>query len=114
VRDPVDEERSSELTMSEDVLRGLPGERMIRRGLADARAGTWTREALVVSVAPTRLRLLGLELPEALPRDPELALYARLQQDGEDDPYARYNALLRELDSFLEALESRRRRQGAA
>lgn len=99
--------------MSEDVLRGLPGELMIRRGLADARASTWTPEALLIAIAPTRLRLLGLELPADLPKDPELALYARLQANGEEDPYARYNALVRELDSFLEALESRRRREAA-
>ena len=100
--------------MSEDALRGLPGEPLIRRGLADAREGAWTPEALLIAIAPTRLRELGLEVPDELPRDAELALYARLQADGEDDPYARYNALLRELGSFLEALESRRRREGAA
>lgn len=57
---------------------------------------------------------LGLELPDDLPKEPELALYAKLVEDGASDPYTRYNALLRELDSFLEALEGRRRRERAA
>ncbi len=97
-----------------DPLTGLPGADWVRRGLDDARAGRWTSEALAVAVAPARLRALGLEVPDALPDDPELALYRRLSEDGVDDPYGRYNALLRELDSFLEALEGRRRRERAA
>lgn len=97
-----------------DALTGLPGAAWIRRGLADARAGRWTAEALALAVAPTRLRALDLDVPTDLPTDAEHALYARLQDDGVDDPYARYNALLRELDSFLEALEARRRRERAA
>ena len=40
----------------------------------------------------------------------ELALYDRLVKRGEGDPYVRYNALLRELTSFLEAAEGRLRR----
>ncbi len=97
-----------------DRLTGLPGAEWIRRGIDDARAGRWTAEALAVSVAPTRLRALGLDLPADLPGDPELALYALLQREGIDDPYGRYNALLRELDSFMEALEGRRRRERVA
>ena len=51
--------------MSEDALRGLPGEPLMRRGLADAREGAWTPEALLVASAPTRLRELGLEALES-------------------------------------------------
>lgn len=94
-----------------DILTGLPGETMVRRGLEDSRAGRWTPEALVVAVAPSRFRRLGVDVPEDLPTDPELQLYAALQAGEESDPYTRYNALLRELFSFLEALESRRRRE---
>lgn len=97
-----------------DALEGLPGAGWIRRGLEDARAGRWTAEALAVAVAPTRLRALGLHLPAGLPDHPELALHALLEQEGVDDAYGRYNALLRELDSFMEALEGRRRRERAA
>ncbi len=47
-----------------------------------------------------------------LPDRPELALYAALGAEC-DDPYFRYNALRRELDSFLTALEARRRLGGS-
>ena len=101
--------------MSEpDALTGLPGANGIRRGLRDARRGVWSAEALLIAVAPTRLRELGLELPASLPGDAELALYTQLGRDGVADPYARYNSLLRELDSFLDALSARRRRDTAA
>lgn len=97
-----------------NVLEGLPGADWVLRGLTDARADRWSAEALAVAVAPTRLRGLGLDVPTDLPEAPELALYASLQHAGVDDPYGRYNAMLRELDSFIEALEGRRRRERAA
>lgn len=96
-----------------DALLGLPGAALVSRGLADAHRGIWSAEALLIAVAATRLKALGLELPEGLPQDAELALYAQLGRDGVEDPYARYNSLLRELDSFLEAFTARRRRETA-
>lgn len=97
-----------------DRLDGLPGAEWVRRGLADSRAGRWTVEALAIAVAPTRLRGLGLDVPPDVPEAAELELYASLQRAEVDDAYGRYNALLRELDSFMEALEGRRRRERAA
>ena len=93
-------------------LRGLPGAWLVERALADLARGQLTPEALTLSVASTRLRRLGVELPaeSSLPQDRELALYASLGRLGVEDPYSRYNALRRELGSFLEALERRRRR----
>lgn len=91
-------------------IEGLPGASLVRRGLADLDERRLSAEALTVAIAATRLRRLGLDVPadSPLPPDRELALYAALA--GEDDAYARYNSLRRELDSFLEALEARRRR----
>ena len=107
--------RSSEPSASEPpILTGLPGAERVARGLADAALERWTADALLIAVASGRLRALGLAVPEAAPRDAELALYERLQRDGCADPYARYNSMLRELDSFLEALEARRRREAEA
>lgn len=96
-------------------LDGLPGTALVRRGLADLARQSLTVEALVVAIASTRLRQLAIELPDesVFPPDRELALYAKLGERGEDDPYARYNSLRRELDSFLEALEGRRRRESS-
>jgi hypothetical protein len=75
---------------------GLPGAENVERGVRDLNAGRRTVEALLVAAAATRLR-----------EEPERALYALL--GAEPDPYYRYNALRRELDSFLAALESRSR-----
>lgn len=94
-------------------IEGLPGATLVRRGLDDLWRAKLSAEALTLTAASTRLRRLGLELPdeETLPSDRELALYALLCERGEDDPYLRFNSLRRELDSFLEALEARRRRR---
>jgi hypothetical protein len=52
------------------------------------------------------------------PGDVDLALYDALCDASCDalgsDPYAQYNALRRELDSFIQALEHRRRLAGLA
>lgn len=94
-------------------LAGLPGAALVRRGLEDLAERRLSVEALTVAIASERLRRLGIGLaPAELPRDRELALYAALRARHEvgTDAYARYNSLRRELDSFLEALEARRRR----
>jgi hypothetical protein len=60
---------------------------------------------LLVTIAATRLIEAGLDIPkDRLAPDPELTLYARLQ-DERDDAYAYYNALLNSLSSFCNALE---------
>src|SRR3972149_1651525 len=96
-------------------LRALPGACLVERALADLARGQLTPEALALSLASTRLARLGIELPAGvpLPPDPELALYELLGRLGVADPYSRYNALRRELGSFLEALERRCRRGGS-
>ncbi len=88
---------------------GLPGAENVERGVRDLNAGRSTVEALLVAAAVTRLRELGLEISKdvVLPDEPELALYRLLGE--EQDPYYRYNALRRELDSFVSSLEVRRR-----
>ena len=96
-------------------LTGLPGEDLVKRGQRDLAAGEVTIAAMVVSVAGDRLRSLGVDLhavpaSAAPPRQCEMMLYELLLEAQVDDPYVRYNALLRELDSFLEAAEGRLRR----
>ncbi len=93
-------------------LEGLPGAELVRRGLEDLSRTPLSAEALTLSIASTRLRRLGIELPEEamFPTDRELALYALLCEDGKNDPYFRFNSMKRALDSFVEALEARRRR----
>ncbi|MCA9529906.1 MAG: hypothetical protein KC543_07200 [Myxococcales bacterium] len=93
-------------------LTGLPGHLRVERGLRDLSAGRESPEALLLRIAAPRLAALGLDV-SPLADDANLALYARLRECAgpDEDAYAIYNAWLEELDSFIEALESRRRRQ---
>ena len=97
---------------SADVLAGMPGEALIRKGLADAEAGRRTVESCLAVIARPRLRRAGLYPVETTinePNEPELELYRLLREQG-GDSYSRYNALLRELASFEAALDGRLRR----
>ena len=81
----------------------LPGGDLVEHGVADLAAGVESVEALLVSLAATKLRRLGLDVPPAL-EDPELRLYQLLAADGEDTAHGRYNALVRRIVSFERAL----------
>lgn len=84
------------------VEPSLPGAELVSVGLEDLRRSEASIEALVVSMAATRLRELGFDVPDAIP-DAEHALWARLAEDGEDSAHSRYNALVRRLVSFQRA-----------
>ena len=95
-----------------DLLEGLPGEALLRKGLADFQSGRCTIPACLVGMARPRLRRAGLitggdagSFPE-----PERQLYHLLRQEG-GDAYSRYNALIRELVSFEQALDRRQSRR---
>ena len=92
----------------------LPGADRVDRGLRDLTTGSLSTDALLVAVAAGRLRALGVPVPEDLPAEPDLALYESLRDHPSGDPYYHYNALRRELDSFIACLEARRRRGGGA
>ena len=91
-----------------DLLTGLPGERLVREGLADAHAGRCTIPACLVAIGRPRLQRAGLLRGDtaALQAHAELELYRLLRQSG-GDAYSRYNALLQELVSFEQALDRR-------
>ncbi|MGH9417563.1 MAG: hypothetical protein ACRD01_13140 [Terriglobales bacterium] len=96
---------------AEPDLGGLPGGALVGAGLEDLRAGRRSVGAMLVSMAAGRLRdrgVLGDGVVSLV--EPERMLYAALRAEG-GDAYARYNALRRELDSFLAALDHRRRRE---
>lgn len=94
----------------DELTAGLPGEALVRAGLADLEAGRRTVPALVVAVAQGRFIRAGLlRSPSATHGDAELELYHELRREG-GDAYSRYNALIRELTSFERALEGRLRR----
>jgi hypothetical protein len=85
----------------------LPGGGLIERGISDLENGRTTAESLLVTTAAPRLEALGVLRPDLVSAATEapLALYALLGASGVSDPYSTYNALLRELCSFVRALE---------
>ena len=87
-------------------LNDLPGAELILPGLSDLHNGeSNTIGALLVAIAVTRLTEAGLDIPkDHLASEPELTLYAYLQEERED-AYPYYNALLHRLNSFCNALE---------
>ena len=91
-----------------DLICGLPGEALIRQGLADVTAGRVSVPACLVAIALPRLVRAGMLPSTGVPAiaEPELLLY-RLLRDQGGDAYSRYNSLLRELVSFEQAIDSR-------
>ena len=91
-----------------DLIAGLPGEALVRQGLADHHAGRRTIPACLIDIARPRLARAGLipaEMPSLMP-EPEIHLYRLLCQQG-GDAYSNYNALLREVVSFEFSLDHR-------
>ncbi len=84
--------------------RSLPGEELIEKGSADLDRGIESVEALLVSIARTRLSRTGLSLPPGIPY-PERRLYDLLAKENSDSAHSRYNALIRRVVSFERAAE---------
>jgi hypothetical protein len=68
-----------------------------------------TIPALLVAIGAPKLRRLGLNVPLALPFNPEHRLYDLLSADNSDSAHSKYNALIRKLVSFQRAMECVRR-----
>jgi hypothetical protein len=87
-------------------LNELPGAELILPGLIDLQQGrNNTIGSLLISIASIRLTAAGLDIPKVLlATEPELNLYAQLQNEH-DDAYYYYNSLLNSLNSFCNALE---------
>lgn len=81
----------------------LPGSDLVEKGLDDLRANRETVEALLVSIATTRLRNLGFSVPDVRFDRPEERLYAMLALRDGDAAHGSYNALVRRLVSFERA-----------
>ena len=99
-----------------DLLKDLPGEELIRPGIADLAAGKLTVNACLAAIGGDLLHQAGF-LPEPAPRsgifpeglDIEIVLYRLLRQE-EGDAYSRYNSLMRRLVSLERALRLRLRK----
>ena len=95
---------------TDDLLTGLPGETLVRKGMADLKSGQCTIAACLTAIARNRLIAAGAVADGELRTfsEPELELYRLLRREG-GDAYSRYNSLLRELVSFEMALDRRNR-----
>jgi len=89
-------------TETPEIWEHLPGGMLIRQGIADLLAGETSIGACLVAIALPRMKALGLVPNDFRPAiaEGELTLY-RLLRTQPGDAYFRYNALLRELASFL-------------
>ena len=85
----------------------------MEKGLADAIAGRWTVEGLLVAIAASRLRGLGLPVPHDVPSEADLHLYRLLRESGVPNAHGRYSSLVRRLVSYERALSALRRRSSA-
>jgi hypothetical protein len=92
-------------SLVDQTIAGLPGEMLVRQGVADLRAGRRTIAACAVDIARSRLHSAGIQW-QSTGLEPELELYSLLRREG-GDAYSRYNAILRELASFESALSHR-------
>jgi hypothetical protein len=88
----------------------LPAADLIDRGIADLRAGRESEESLLTAMAATRLRRLGLDVPDVGTDDPEHRLYALLAARDARSAHSRYNALVGQVVSFARAAERARAR----
>ncbi len=98
---------------SEPSAGRLPGEELVRQGMADLRAGRLTELSLLVLIAAPRLRRLGLEIPERASLQPfEHQLYSRLEERLGPAAHSSYNSLVRRIVSYARALDGEQRHGG--
>lgn len=86
------------------VPTDLPGHELVSAGLIDLAAGRESEASLVVAMAASRLRGLGLDVPSSVIERPGHRLYELLsERDG--GAHSRYNALVGRMVSFARAAE---------
>ena len=86
------------------AMGSLPANNLIVTGIEDLQQRRETIAALLVAIGAPKLRSLGLEVPEDLPKNPEHRLYDLLSATEPDSAHSRYNALIRKLVSFERAI----------
>lgn len=93
-----------------EEFAGAPGADLVRAGLDDLRSDRTTIEALLVAMASTRLRSLGLVVPVTAVERPSHRLYDLLAAEDARAAHSRFNALTRRLASFARTAEHARAR----
>jgi hypothetical protein len=90
-------------------LLNLPAEDLVRRGISDLAGGAVTVPSLLVSMAALRLRDLGIEVTGSPIDDADVRLYGLLEVEHGDGAHSKYNALRRQIVSFMRAVPCVRR-----
>ena len=95
-----DERRPTSSLNAEEIPSNLLGADLVAAGISTVERNEITTEGLLVAVATTRLRDIGLAIPEAADaiKEPNLALYAAVCEAG--GGHSDYNALLQRVVSF--------------
>jgi hypothetical protein len=89
------------------LIHGLPGEDIILKGLCDLADNSHTIESCLVRIASNRLLKAGiLTTPFPSADHAELDLYEFYLPLG-NDAHSKYNAMIRRLISFEQALDHR-------
>lgn len=83
----------------------LPGGDLVQAGLPDLDRGVESVAALLVASFATRLRSLGVPVPDVPIAEPEHRLYRLLAETEPETAHHRYNALVSRLVSFAQAAE---------
>ena len=91
-------------------LAGVPGADLVVAGLDDLDAGRETVASLLVSMATTRLRAVGIDVPPVAVERPSHRLYDLLAREDGATAHSRFNALVGRLASFARAAEHARAR----
>ena len=94
------------------LLIGLPGAELIAEGVADVVAGRETIAGELVKIGSPRLRSCGIDVAVTPERalDADRRLHRLLGAAHGRNAHSHYNALIRQLVSFEQALEGRVRR----
>ena len=86
---------------------GLPGATAIRAGLEDLAAGRESVESLLIQIGAPRLSWLGVILPSSPNVNADRQLYQLLSLQHGNEAHSQFNGLIRQLVSFVRALERR-------
>lgn len=86
------------------IPSSYPGHEIVAGGMEDLKAGRETPESLLVAMAATRLRAIGIDVPNSPCDQPSHRLYELLTEAG-PGAHGRYNALVGRMSSFSRAAE---------
>lgn len=88
------------------LQKNLPGTEIVLSGLFDISEGKYSKYSFLLQCARTRLKDIGIDVGKTLTsRDPSLVLFEILKLELGNGAHSMYNALNRELLSFIKAAE---------